>query len=289
MMADHEHAHADALKYEDWAGEMGARWLANLNEFEATIAPIGEALLSHAAFAPGERVIDLGCGGAATTIAIARAVAPEGCALGLDISPDLIAAATRRAGQAGVPNAGFVCADAASVTLPDAPYGRLFSRFGAMFFAEPVPAFANLRAMLEPGGRIDLAVWGPPPRNPWMTDGMAVARQHVEMPAPVPRAPGPFAFEDVGYLREVLVGGGFGDVSITELTGRLAVGGVGASAERASAFARNAMAFGQVLLDYPSDVQEAAARDLTALYQRHYRPGEGVMMDYCVWLVTARA
>ena len=57
--------HADALKYEDWAGEMGARWLANLTGFESTIAPAGEALLAHAAYRPGERVIDVGFGGGA--------------------------------------------------------------------------------------------------------------------------------------------------------------------------------------------------------------------------------
>ena len=59
--------HADALKYEDWAGEMGARWLANLNGFESTIAPVGDTLLARAAYSPGERVLDIGCGGGATT------------------------------------------------------------------------------------------------------------------------------------------------------------------------------------------------------------------------------
>lgn len=288
-MTDAAHMHADALKYEDWAGEMGARWLANVKLFEATLAPIGEALLARAGFAPGERVIDLGCGGGATTIAVAASVAPGGVVLGLDISPDLIAAASRRAEAAGAANARFVCADAASVELPDAPYDRLVSRFGSMFFSDPVGAFAHLRSLLKPDGRIDLAVWGPPADNPWMADGMAAARAHVEMPAPVPRAPGPFAFEDVDYLRDVLRGAGFRHIDIGALTGLLPVGGAGATAREAQAFACNAMAFGQVLLDYPADVQAAVASDLTALYQRHYRPVEGVMMEYHAWLVSARA
>ncbi|MCT2399951.1 class I SAM-dependent methyltransferase [Novosphingobium mangrovi (ex Huang et al. 2023)] len=288
-MIDETHPHADALKYEDWGGEMGARWLANLKGFEGTIAPAGEALLARAAFAPGERVIDLGCGGGATTMAIAEAVGPDGCVLGLDISPDLTEAASRRARQAGAGNARFLCADAACVTLAEAPYDRLVSRFGSMFFAEPVAAFTNLRSLLRSGGRIDLAVWGPPAENPWMLEGMAIARRHVEMPAPVPRAPGPFAFEDLEYLREVLDGAGFRQVDIGAAAGELPVGGHGATAEEAQAFARNAMAFGQVLLDYPQDVQAAAARDLTALYDHHFRPGEGVMMGYCAWLVSARA
>ncbi|WP_374527670.1 class I SAM-dependent methyltransferase [Novosphingobium sp.] len=288
-MTDAHHHHADALKYEDWAGEMGARWLANLTGFENTIAPAGEALLAHAAYRPGERVVDIGFGGGATSLAIAQAVAPDGEVVGIDISPDLAAATTRRAAAAGIANARFICADAATVSVPDAPFDRLCSRFGSMFFAEPVAAFTNLRGLLKPGGRLDLAVWGPPQQNPWMLDGMAVARRHVEMPAPVPRAPGPFAFEEREYMEETLIAAGFSNVNIVAAKGELPVGGPGSTAEQAQAFVRHALAFGQALLDYPPEVQEAAAAELTALYARHYRPGEGVMMGYAIWLVSADA
>lgn len=281
--------HADALKYEDWAGEMGARWLANLQGFEITIAPVGDALLARAAYSSGERVLDIGCGGGATTLAIAQDVQPGGEVLGIDISPELIAATTRRAAAAGITNARFLCADAASVTLPDGLYDRLFSRFGSMFFAEPIPAFANLRKLLKPEGRIDLAVWGPPQQNPWMLEGMAVARRHVELLAPVPRAPGPFAFEDLDYMREILNGAGFQGVDIIAAKGLLAVGGPGATPNQAQQFACNAMALGQVLLDYPESVQQAVQADLVELYAKHYRADEGVMMGYTTWLVSARA
>lgn len=288
-MTDAPHHHADALKYEDWAGEMGARWLANLTGFENTIAPAGEALLAHAAYRPGERVVDIGFGGGATSLAIAQAVAPDGEVVGIDISPDLAAATTRRAAAAGIANARFICADAATVSVPDAPFDRLCSRFGSMFFSEPVPAFTNLRGLLKQGGRLDLAVWGPPQQNPWMLEGMAVARRHVEMPAPVPRAPGPFAFEEREYMEETLIAAGFSNVNIVAAKGELPVGGPGFAAEQAQAFVRHALAFGQALLDYPPEVQEAAAAELTALYARHYRPGEGVMMGYAIWLVSANA
>jgi ubiquinone/menaquinone biosynthesis C-methylase UbiE len=124
----------ETLKGEDWAGEMGAKWLANLACFEGMIAPIGEALLRQADFKPGERVLDIGCGGGGTTIAIAKAVAPSGEVVGIDISPDLTTASMRRAKDAGVTNIGFICADGATVQLEDAPFDRLFSRFGSMFF-----------------------------------------------------------------------------------------------------------------------------------------------------------
>lgn len=288
-MTDNPLPHADALKYEDWAGEMGARWLANLKGFESTIAPAGDALLARAAYSPGERVLDIGCGGGATTLAIAQAVQPDGEVLGIDISPDLIVATTRRAAAAGITNARFLCADAANVTLPDGPYDRLVSRFGCMFFAEPIPAFANLRKLLKPGGRIDLAVWGPPQQNPWMLEGMAVARRHVELLAPLPRAPGPFAFEDLDYIREILDGAGFQGIDIIAAKGQLAVGGPDATPEQAQQFACNAMAFGQTLLDYPESVQHAAHADLVELYRKHYRADEGVMMGYTAWLVSALA
>lgn len=288
-MTDAPHHHADALKYEDWAGEMGARWLANLTGFESTIAPAGEALMAHAAYQPGERVVDIGFGGGATSLAIAQAVLPGGEVVGIDISPDLVAATTCRAAAAGIANARFICADATTASLPDAPFDRLCSRFGSMFFPEPVPAFANLRGLLKPGGRIDLAVWGPPLQNPWMLEGMAVARRHIDMPAPVPRAPGPFAFEERDYMAQTLKAAGFRHVDIVAAKGELPVGGPDATSEQAQVFVRHGLAFGQALLDYPQEVQEAAAAELTELYARHYRPREGVMMGYAIWLVSAEA
>jgi ubiquinone/menaquinone biosynthesis C-methylase UbiE len=106
----------EALKGEDWAGEMGERWLASLDRFEGMIAPIGAALLARAAYAKGERVLDLGCGGGATTLAIAEMVGPSGAALGLDVAPMLIERARQRAAGAGS-SARFVCADAATAAL----------------------------------------------------------------------------------------------------------------------------------------------------------------------------
>ena len=179
----------ETLKGEDWAGEMGAKWLANLACFEGMIAPIGEALLKQADFKPGERVLDIGCGGGGTTIAIAKAVASSGEVVGIDISPDLTTASQRRATDAGVTNIGFICADGATVQLDDAPFDRLFSRFGSMFFPEPHKAFANLHGLLRPGARIDLAVWGPPRDNLWMMEMMGVVRRYVDIPPAVPARP----------------------------------------------------------------------------------------------------
>ncbi|MCM0000382.1 MAG: methyltransferase domain-containing protein [Erythrobacter sp.] len=277
----------EALKGEDWAGEMGARWLASLDRFEGMIAPIGNALLARAAYQPGERVLDLGCGGGATTLAIAGAVGAEGAALGLDIAPMLIEQAEERAAATGSP-ARFVCADAATAALDEPPFDRLFSRFGSMFFAEPVPAFANLRTMLAPGARIDLAVWAHPRDNAWMMEVMGVVRAHVEVPPAVPRAPGPFAFEDLAYLEEVLTGAGFTGFEAEAYQGEQPVGGPGASPEDATDFVLASMAAGRILAEQGENVLASARADLAAMFARHHRAGEGVMLGCKAWLVSAR-
>lgn len=274
---------------EDWAGEMGDRWLANLSGFEGSIAPIGTALIDHAGYTGGERVLDLGCGGGATTLEIARRVGPGGSAIGLDISPALVDFASKRAVDAGVANARFICADGATTKLSEAPFDRLFSRFGSMFFGDPVAAFANLRGMLKPEARIDLAVWAPPAENPWMAGAMGIIRQHVDMPAPVPRAPGPFAFEDAAYMTEVLTGAGYSDIRITPHMCNLPVGGPGNTPEQAADFVTNGMSFGEILHDQPADVRDATLQEILALFRAHHVPDSGVLMGAKVWLVSARA
>jgi ubiquinone/menaquinone biosynthesis C-methylase UbiE len=279
----------EALKGEDWAGEMGAKWLANLARFEGMIAPIGEALLKQADFKPGERVLDIGCGGGGTTIAIAQAVAPSGEVLGIDISPDLTTASTRRASDAGVSNIRFICADASTVQLADAPFDRLFSRFGSMFFVEPHKAFANLHSLLRPGARIDLAVWGPPRDNLWMMEMMGIVRRYVDIPPAIPRTPGPFAFEDLDYLNEILSSGGFSGANVVPYEGLQPIGGVNVMPQDAVSFVLSSMAVGRALDEKGDEIRAAAEVDLIDLFQKHYVAGQGVMMQGKSWLVSATA
>lgn len=116
---------------EDWAGDMGTRWLTHIDTFEGMIAPVGEALMTRANLMPGQRVADIGCGGGLTTLAAAQAVGHEGRALGVDISPELISRATARASTSGIPNVEFRCADAADGLTHGPVFDRLISRFGS--------------------------------------------------------------------------------------------------------------------------------------------------------------
>ncbi|MEQ8773496.1 MAG: class I SAM-dependent methyltransferase, partial [Erythrobacter sp.] len=208
-------------------------------------------------------------------------------ALGIDISPSLVVEATRRAEQEAIPNVRFLSADAADVTLDGPRYGRLFSRFGSMFFSDPVSAFANLRSLLTDDGRIDLAVWGPPRENLWMMEMMGKVREHVEVSRAEPRAPGPFAFEDLDYLREVLTKAGFGGIAIDAYEGRQAIGGPDASPQEALDMVLSSMGIGRVVDEQDTAKQAAIRADLLALFENRHVPGEGVLMAAKAWLVSA--
>lgn len=267
---------------------MGERWLAHLAAFEGMIAPVGAALMSAAGFAPGERVLDVGCGAGGTSIEIARRVGNAGEVLGLDISPVLIEAASRRAREANVGNLRLQCADAATVAMDGPHFDRLFSRFGLLFFAQPVAAFTNLHGLLRRGGRADFSVWAPAMENAWVAQLVGVLAQHVEMPAPVPHAPGPFAFDDPAYLRQVLEQAGFESPRIETWRGGQFVGGPGASPEGAATFALEALHFGELLEKSNPAARGTVHAQLVELFARH-RSAAGVVMDATAFLVTARA
>jgi len=275
----------DGVDVAGWAGEQGDQWLAYIDGFEGMIAAVGAALMAKAAFTPGERVVDIGCGGGATTAEIGRAVGPNGEALGIDVSEALLATARQRA--AGAANVRFIRADAGSAMLDGAPYDRLFSRFGIMFFPDFPGAFANMRKMLRPGGRADFSAWAPASENGWIIEMQGILAKHVELPRPEPNAPGPFALQDVNFARPLLENAGFKDVVFDLWRGEQLVGGAGAGPEQAANFVLNAMSFGEALKDKPASVYDEVRGELLALFSAHHRDG-AVRMPAGAWLISAR-
>ena len=278
----------EGLAAHDWAGAAGARWLAQLDRFESMIEPIGKALLAQAAYAAGERVVDVGCGGGWTTRQIAAAISDTGFALGLDISPVLVAAAGERAARAGLSNVRFEQGDAATAMPNEAPFDRLFSRFGSMFFSDPYPAFANLRRMLRDGGRLDIAVWAPVADNPWQRSVMSVIGEHIDLPAPQPRAPGPFALGEQDYVVDLLQSAGFTDVEFDAWTGDQRIGGPGSDPESAARFVLNGMHIGDLVRPKGEEIRAAIHEGLVELFERN-RDGDGVRMGAKAWLISARS
>ncbi|MBK7116873.1 MAG: methyltransferase domain-containing protein [Proteobacteria bacterium] len=285
-MSDKANA-AENMAAEDWAGEMGERWLRNLDRFESMIAPVGEALLQRADYQPGQSVLDIGCGGGASARAIAARVGPAGRVMGVDISPHLVVECERRAHAADIANVHFVAADAAAVKLPAGSYDRLHSRFGSMFFPEPAAAFRNLAGLVRSGGRADFAVWAPAKDNPWVGSMMGILRDYIELPKPEPHAPGPFALDDPNYFASLLRQAGFISLEFALWQGAQPIGGAGSTPESACDFVLNSMNFGDMLSEQPATVRAAVEARLLALFRGQHTP-RGVEMQALAWLVSAR-
>jgi len=285
---DDDGANSEGLAAHDWASAAGKRWLAQLDRFESMIEPIGKALLDQAAYSVSETVVDIGCGGGWTTRQIASAVGNTGFALGLDISPDLVAAARDRAQRAGLANIRFEQGDAATAMPAEAPFDRLFSRFGSMFFPAPYPAFTNLRRMLREGGRLDIAVWAPIDENPWQRSIMGIIKEHIDLPTPQPRAPGPFALGEQDYVIDLLQSAGFSEISFNAWTGDQRVGGPGSDPESAARFVLDGMHIGDLVRPSGAEVRAAIQQHLVELFE-HNCDDDGVRMGAKAWLVSARA
>jgi SAM-dependent methyltransferase len=218
----HNRAADNSAQAEYWNTAPGRKWLDHQEVLDALLAPALEVLLVHAGLVPGERVLDIGCGTGASSLAAALAVGSEGRVEGVDIAAELLSRAAERAASAGLGNLRFTLADAAVHPFPPAGHDALISRFGAMFFTDPVAAFANLARALRPGARVVLVAWAELARNPWFALPRDAAERRLgPAPADDPVAPGPMAFQDRARVAGLLEAAGFRDVSAEAATAAL--------------------------------------------------------------------
>jgi SAM-dependent methyltransferase len=197
-----------------WNGPAGRAWVDNRDLLDDLFAPF-EALLVDATRAAGAtRVLDIGCGTGATTLAIADALPATGECTGVDVSEPMLRVARDRAAAAGSATT-FVCADAQSHAFAPGRSDLVVSRFGVMFFADPVAAFANLRRAVRAGGALRCVTWRDASENPFMTTAeRAAAPLLPDLPVRRPGAPGQFAFAEPARVQELLVRSGWTDVAL---------------------------------------------------------------------------
>jgi SAM-dependent methyltransferase len=267
-----------------WNDQGGPRWVTQQPDLDAQLAPLGAAAIDRLAVASGERVLDVGCGSGATTLAIAERVR-SGAVVGVDISAPLLALARERA--AGVAHVEFVEADAQIHRFDGPAFDAVFSRFGVMFFADPVAAFRNLCGALRPGGRLGFVCWREMRANPWVTVPLAAGLPHLpEPPAPPePGAPGPFAFADGDRTAALLARAGFTDVQVVAHDDDLVMAGGDLDRAADLALVVGPLARAMTSIDDAARAKiRGAVRDAFAAYQRP----AGVTFPAATWLVNAR-
>lgn len=196
-----------------WSSESGRKWIQFENELDVVFRAVDEELIRRSNPRPGESVLDIGCGTGATSRAFSSHLAPGGNICAVDISPPLIKQARVHSGELWVrPN--YHLADAQNVQIPEAPFDLVISRFGSMFFSDPIAAFVNIRGHLKPGGRIVLAAWAQAKGNPWFeTPRDAAVRRLGPMEGSDPNAPVPLGFQNVDHVTSILKQAGFGNVT----------------------------------------------------------------------------
>lgn len=270
-----------------WNEEAGPKWVQLEDRLDAQIGPIGDAMLDLAAPSPGERVIDVGCGCGATTLSIAERISPGGRVTGVDISLPMLARCRERAKNAGLSNLEFVSGDAQVYEFSPARADLVTSRFGIMFFEDPVAAFRNLRGALKPGGRLAFACWQPLGANPWMSVPLMAAAPLLPQlpPPPDPEAPGPFAFGDADRVRRILGEAGFSKVELKAHETSLLVGG-SASFDESIDFVLRMGPTARLLADASPDLQ-ARIHDAVSGALEPFQTESGVSMDGAIWLVSA--
>ena len=269
----------NAEQIEYWNGLAGETWVTAQARLDEMLDPLSTLAIEHANAGSGERVIDVGCGCGATAITMAK----QGANVwGIDISAPMLAKA-RELGR-GLDNLRFSETDAATQAFTD-DYNLLFSRFGVMFFTDPVAAFANLRTALAPSGRLVFLCWQAARFNPWIAVAGKAIQPFLPPPdtAPDPRAPGPFAFAERNYVEEILGSAGFAGIECAPVSASLRVGG---SLDDVLDFQSRIGPISRVLADL-DDTARSSAIDAAREALAAYLTPDGVHLDAACWLVTA--
>ena len=201
---------------EFWNGAMGHAWVSQQAVIRDVFTSVTGVSLGAASARPGEHVVDIGCGTGDTLLEFAKVVGPSGAVLGVDVSAPMLGFAEHRAAAAGYSNVTCALADATTYPFEPRWADLVYSRFGCMFFEEPVRAFTNIRSGMKPGGRLLLACFRRMPESPWFRVPMEAARPHLPPQPPAdPSASGMFSFAREERVRGILSEAGFREIAVT--------------------------------------------------------------------------
>jgi ubiquinone/menaquinone biosynthesis C-methylase UbiE len=266
-----------------WNGAAGRGWVEAQEVLDRLFQPFEQQLVEAVRAGAGSGVLDVGCGTGATTLAIARVLGAGGRCVGIDISEPMLALARARAAREGVP-AAFISADAETHAFDPGSCDLIVSRFGVMFFADPVRAFANLRRAARGGAQLRLLAWRSPAENPFMTTAeRAAAPLLPSLPPRRPHAPGQFAFADRAHVERILEQSGWSDIELRPVDVNLAF-----SRQDLDVYLARIGPLGRIL----AGADEPTRTRVLATVRRAFDPyvhGDEVRFAAACWMICARS
>jgi len=267
-----------------WNEDDGRHWVAHRDRYDQMMERISPHLFEAAAIAPGDHVLDIGCGSGQTTCMAARD-ARDGQALGIDLSAPLLEEARHRAEGENLGNARFEQADAQVHPFAAASVDVVISRFGVMFFNDPVAAFTNIARATRPDGRLAFLCWRKPLDNEWITELGAVLASYVPLPGSFDNdGPGPFSLTASSRITDLLHTVGYTQISVDPVDEPMRFGD---NVNDVLDFVSQ-MGLVSSLLDKADEATRAKVLDAFRERLASHETVAGVFLRSAAWLVTAR-
>ena len=269
-----------------WSGAGGDVWVDKQREMDIMLNPLGERVIQGLDLKEETKILDIGCGCGATTLEIAKIV-NQGEVIGVDISEPMLERATQTASDMALTNISYQVKDVQVDEMPNKYFDIAFSRFGVMFFEDPFEAFNNINHSLKDDGQLSFVCWQHASLNPWQSLSIQVIKEFLDLPAPAPKSPGPFAFEDKSYIDEILTESGFRDIEIKDNQEDIVMFSGKSIREACEDYLTINPVVTEMLKNSPSELREEILEALIGKFS-NYHKDDGLLFPSATWIVTAK-
>ena len=270
-----------------WSGKGGDVWVQRQQAMDTMLRPLGEAALQKLELNEDTNVLDIGCGCGNTTLSIAEKIKPTGRVTGLDISEPMLQRARESARELSLENTFFQCLDVQTEDIGVNTFNAAFSRFGVMFFEDSIAAFTNINKSLVSGSPLSFVCWQSPIQNPWQSLFVQEVKKFIDLPAPPPRSPGPFAFMESDYVNSILENSNFENIEIEGHEAEVNMFSGRSLSDSVNDYISINPVVSEMLKDTSNELKQEIINAAIEVFSPYYSD-KGLIFPSSTWLVTAK-